>query len=215
MKKQAETPVAVMRTLEVKKDEIQKLLSNSLMQIKNLMGQNNLSLDQKNQQMDQLMTNLSKEIDTKVQEVQGPIRSIPAAPAQPGQTADDMPKGKRITKDQLIALVEDLKADEDDARDAPAWWQKLWAEIEDTFGGEYREVSEPNAVAGVRGSLRLAKKKPKKKKKEKHLSSRDSEHNNELPDFWRKNLDYGESPYMHLDEIEKITDKVPSKKKSK
>lgn len=53
------------------------------------------------------------------------------------------------------------------------------------------------------------------KKKEKHLTPRDSEHNKDLPDFWRRNLDYGESPYMHLDSIKKITDKPPLKKKKK
>jgi hypothetical protein len=54
-----------------------------------------------------------------------------------------------------------------------------------------------------------------KKKKQEHPTPRDSEHNKDLPDFWRRNYDYGESPYMHLDEIEKITDKPPFKKKKK
>jgi hypothetical protein len=53
-----------------------------------------------------------------------------------------------------------------------------------------------------------------KKKKQEHPTPRDSEHNKDLPDFWRRNLDYGESPYMHLDSIEKITDKPKKKKKS-
>lgn len=53
------------------------------------------------------------------------------------------------------------------------------------------------------------------KKDKRHLSPRDSEHNKELPDFWRKNYDYGESPYMNLEEIEKITDKPPISKRVK
>lgn len=64
--------------------------------------------------------------------------------------------------------------------------------------------------------LVLAKKKRKKKdKSSEHPTPRDSEHNEKLPDFWRKNLDYGESPYMHMDKIEKITDEVPHGKRKK
>jgi len=37
----------------------------------------------------------------------------------------------------------------------------------------------------------------------------------ELPDFWRKNFDYGESPYMNIGFIENITDKPKKKKKKK
>lgn len=51
-------------------------------------------------------------------------------------------------------------------------------------------------------------------KKQKHPTPRDSEHNKDLPDFWRRNLDYGESPYMHIDCIEKITDR-PRRRKRK
>lgn len=55
----------------------------------------------------------------------------------------------------------------------------------------------------------------KKRHKQKHLYTRDSEHNKDLPDFWRSNYDYGESPYMNIEKIEKITDKPPYKKKKK
>jgi len=48
----------------------------------------------------------------------------------------------------------------------------------------------------------------------KHPCPRGKKENKDLPDFWRKNFDYGESPYMNIGFIEKITDK-PSKKKRK
>jgi len=48
-----------------------------------------------------------------------------------------------------------------------------------------------------------------------HPTPRDTEHNSKLPPFWRRNLDYGESPYMNLDKIKKITDEVPHGKKRK
>lgn len=55
--------------------------------------------------------------------------------------------------------------------------------------------------------------KKKRKEKQKHPTPRDKEHNKDLPDFWRHNFDYGESPYMNIGFIEKITDKPPFKKK--
>ena len=53
----------------------------------------------------------------------------------------------------------------------------------------------------------------KRKTKKKHPTPRDSEHNKDLPDFWRRNFDYGESPYMNLELIKKITDRPKHKKK--
>lgn len=55
----------------------------------------------------------------------------------------------------------------------------------------------------------------REKKKVRHLSPRDTRDNKKLPAFWRKNYDYGESPYMHMDKIEKITDKPQKSKKKK
>lgn len=42
---------------------------------------------------------------------------------------------------------------------------------------------------------------------DKHLGPRGKKQNRKLPDFWRRNFDYGESPYMHMDELKTITDK--------
>jgi hypothetical protein len=51
--------------------------------------------------------------------------------------------------------------------------------------------------------------------KDKHLGPRGKKQNPKLPDFWRRNFDYGESPYMHMDEIKTITDRPISKRKRK
>lgn len=122
---------------------------------------------------------------------------------------------KEIALDHLAeepkyyTLLEKLHK-EDQAIDWKTMLGKGWAKVVDLLGRERAdEIYTPNAVAGVRGSDKRKAKKPK------HLSPRDKEHNKDLPDFWRENYDYGESPYMHIDEIEKITDKPPMKKKVK
>jgi hypothetical protein len=51
--------------------------------------------------------------------------------------------------------------------------------------------------------------------RDKHLGPRGKKQNPKLPDFWRRNFDYGESPYMHMDEIKTITDRPISKRKRK
>ena len=66
----------------------------------------------------------------------------------------------------------------------------------------------------VPGVVKESGKKKKRKKKE-HPTPRGKEHTKELPDFWRKNFDYGESPYMNIGFIENITDKPKKKKKKK
>lgn len=47
-----------------------------------------------------------------------------------------------------------------------------------------------------------------KNAKKKKLSPRDTEDNSDLPEFWRKNKDLGESPYLYMEELSKITDEV-------
>lgn len=119
--------------------------------------------------------------------------------------------------------------DEDNAIDWKLMLGKAWKGIEDLLGPDKDKPYEEdvdNSVAGVRGSreedlfTRTAKGKKKKSKHSlepmpDHPTPRDGEHNKDLPDFWRKNYDYGESPYMHIDEIEKITDKPPLAKKKR
>lgn len=131
---------------------------------------------------------------------------------------------KEIALDHLAedpkyyTMLEKMHSKEDDAMDWKLMLGRTWKEIQDLFGGEnrYDDYDVPNAVSGVRGELKsdLTAGK-KKKKKERHLSPRDKEHNKDLPDFWRRNYDYGESPYMNLEKLEKITDKPPFSKRVK
>lgn len=51
--------------------------------------------------------------------------------------------------------------------------------------------------------------------KDKHLGPRGKKQNKNLPDFWRRNFDYGESPYMHMDKIKTITDRPKLSKRRK
>lgn len=51
--------------------------------------------------------------------------------------------------------------------------------------------------------------------KDKHLGPRGKRENKRLPDFWRRNFDYGESPYMHMDKIKTITDRPKLNKRRK
>jgi len=136
---------------------------------------------------------------------------------------NDRGLAKEIALDHLAedpkyySMLEKMHSQEDNAKDWKYWVGKGWAELTNLLGpepGEY-EVDTSNSVAGVRGSAKPELTAGKKKKKERHLSPRDSEHNENLPDFWRRNYDYGESPYMNLDKIEKITDKPPFSKRVK
>lgn len=99
-------------------------------------------------------------------------------------------------------------------KNQPAWWQKLWGQIEQTLAPEWKPDDTPNQVAGVRGSFKSELTAGKKKKTE-HSAPRGKKENKDLPEFWRRNMDYGESPYMNLDKIEKITDKPPFSKRDK
>jgi len=113
--------------------------------------------------------------------------------------------------------VQPMQANDGFQTRKPAWWQGMWAKLQDAFGPEYTEEEAYNAVAGVRGSVKTDDLfiSTAKKKKNKHLTHRDSGYNKDLPDFWRKNYDYGESPYTNLAKIDKITDEVPNGKRKK
>lgn len=51
--------------------------------------------------------------------------------------------------------------------------------------------------------------------KDKYLGPRGKRQNPKLPDFWRRNLDYGESPYLYMDKLKTITDKPTISKRKK
>ena len=51
--------------------------------------------------------------------------------------------------------------------------------------------------------------------KDSHLGPRGKKQNKKLPDFWRRNFDYGESPYMHMDKIKTITERPKLSKRRK
>lgn len=77
------------------------------------------------------------------------------------------------------------------------------------------------AAPPVADDHKTAGKKKKRKSKHslepmpEHPTPRDTKHTKKLPAFWRNNFDYGESPYMNIGFIEKITDEVPRSGKRK
>lgn len=87
--------------------------------------------------------------------------------------------------------------------------------IEELQGGAGADDGKVYAfqLEDLPGVYKEGKRKKKRKQKHQHPTPRDKEHNKDLPDFWRRNFDYGESPYMNIGFIEKITDKPPFKKK--
>jgi len=169
MKRQAQPQMGGRSLVDVKRDELKKLVSDSLTQLNTTMQQTPAAniTEQLNTQLTNIVQNLSREIDTKLNE----IKSLQVAPAatQPGG----------MTQSQA-----------DDGATRSAYYQG---------GGG---VNKPTP-----------KKRKYKGKTPPHPTPRDKEHNKDLPDFWRRNYDYGESPYMNLEKLEKITDKPPYKKK--
>jgi hypothetical protein len=178
------------------------------------------------QQIKTQITNSITGLTTTMQQAQKGMQDMQALMENVKQLdvqVRSLQQAQKVQQDATQKAQQATQPADDDAMDT-AWWKKMvgkmWGKVEDTIGGDYKDNYTGNAVSGVRGQVEqdlftiLAKKKRKKKDKpSERPTPRDSEHTKELPDFWRKNLDYGESPYMHMDEIEKITDEVPSKKK--
>ena len=155
------------------------------------------------------LNNMMQQLQGSVGKMNDMMRAVEQLETQVGQLEQMRMQTQQATQQQTQQGVQQA---EDGAIDWRTLLGKGWAKIVDLVGPDAPyEVETENAVAGVRGS---DKKKPKRPK---HLSPRDKEHNKDLPDFWRKNLDYGESPYMHIDKLEKITDDVslPRRKKTK
>jgi hypothetical protein len=159
--------IAQQNTIDFKRDEINRAVNDALTNLNTKMQAATRQLNEQiTKELNTIVTNLSKEVETKVNEIKS---LIPVAPAQQGTTADlDLP-----------------------------------------------------GVVKESGKKKKQKKKQKRKSKHSidepmdHPLPRDTEDTDGLPPFWRRNFDYGESPYMNIGFIEKITDKPPIKKKRK
>lgn len=134
--------------------------------------------------------------------------------AQTGMRATTAPQALESLKTQLQNLTNV------NVQDLPNQVQNLTNLVEqiETQVGQLEQMRQQMQQAtqqnddGVEQQSMAAK---RKKDKERHPGPRDSEETKGLPDFWRKNKDYGESPYMHIDKLEKITDEVPLSKREK
>lgn len=229
---QTSTAPQTLQNLKTQLQQLQNLnLPNQLQSLTNTVEQ----LETQVQQLEQMRAQVQKQQQQIQQSMQGQsaddgtqddIQSRVMEPSKPQSLP--MPSSYEPSK---IPTEKELKQwfesrtfkpsgpaikNDDGAVDWKLMLGKTWKEIQDLFGdtNRYDDFDVPNAVSGVRGESRYELTAGKKKKEE-HLSPRDSEHNEELPDFWRNNYDYGESPYMNLEKLEKITDKPPFSKRVK
>jgi hypothetical protein len=235
-------------TIEFKQDEIEKLIIDTFKNLDTKFKDANRQLgEQTTKELNTIVTNLSKEVETKINEIKSLVPVLPGR--QPGgtapvqQAADDKIKDKlkggeadnipedKVNKKQLdmgqkveMEHTDDPEIAREIARDHLAEELKEGKDKEDQEYYTNLRKMHKDSIHDLPGVVKESKKKKKKdKKKSKHSlepmpdhpTPRDGEHNKDLPDFWRRNFDYGESPYMNIGFIEKITDKPPIKKKKK
>lgn len=107
-----------------------------------------------------------------------------ATQTAPAQSADD------ATNNQAVS-TRPVSNRQNNRNPAPVWMQKMWSKIQSTFGPDWEEkqmrIQEPNAVSGVRGCVDSAEDDFSKKLKKIH----EQKCKDVVPNFWRKNLDYG------------------------
>lgn len=183
MKKQA------IDTIDLKKQELQGTINDALRLLNTKLQEATKELtDKATQEMEKIVVDLSDTIEQKMNEAKSLIsqqNQTPAsttAPTQPAQ-ADDIDWKRMLGK--------------------------TWHQMTEWFGPSEEEMlkrlqKEKSSVSGIRGSTNISL----RAKKQKKLSPRDTEDNSELPEFWRRNKDLGESPYLYMDELTKITDEV-------
>ena len=151
-------------SVDFKRDELKKLISDSLSGLNTKMQQATQKLTQQvTTEMNNLVNILEKEVEKKMNEVKSLIT--------PQQTSTQ--------------------------------------ETQPQAGTQTASYDLPGVVKNS--------KKPKHslEKAMPHPLPRDTKDTKELPAFWRQNYDYGESPYMNIEKLDKITDKPPFKKKKK
>lgn len=228
-------------TVDFKRDEITKLITDTITNLDKKMKETTDQLGkQVTTELNQIVTNLTKDIETKVNEIKSLIPVMPGGQTQgqpQPQAADDKIEDRlkggeadnvsedKVNKKQLdmgqkveMEHTDDPEIAREIARDHLAEELKEGKEKEDhEYYTNLRKMHKDSVydLPGVVRESKKKKRKQKRKQKHEHPTPRDGEHTEGLPSFWRKNLDYGESPYMNIGFIDKITDKPPIKKKKK
>jgi len=235
MKKLAQQP-----TVDLKREEIKRVINDSLTALNTKMQAATRQLtDQITKELNNIVTSLSQEVEIKLNEIKG--QTVTVSPQQiqqmkaddkeiddklKGGEADNVPEDKvnktQLDKGQKVEMehTDNPEIAREIARDHLAEELKDGKEKEDqTYYTDLAKMHK-DSVYDLPGVVREGKKKKHKSKHSlepmpKHPTPRDTEHSKDLPPFWRRNFDYGESPYMNIGFIEKITDKPPCKKKKK
>lgn len=190
-------------TVEVKKMELQKLINDSLTALNKQLQQAQQQLTQQmTTQLNQIVQNLNKEVETKLRAIRGPTITLPPGTA-PGAAADDreiIPGG----------IGEDLSPKDVDPKQLE---MGIKVELEHTGDKDVaKEIALDHLAEDPKYYTKLKEVHQDAKDR---LGPRGKKQNLRLPDFWRRNFDYGESPYMHLDKIKTITDKPRLSKRKK
>lgn len=215
-------------TFDVKRDELKGVIDNTLKDLNNKMQQAVQQLNQQvNTELTKIVDNLSKEVETQLDELRNMTAQMQAQQAQQAaeqtaqQPADDdkVPGGKGdnldkedVDKDELkkgikveLEHTDDKKLAEEIALDHLAEDPRYYTNLEKV----HKEAFDLPGVV------------KESKKKGKHSLYPTPEHpaprgEGKLPPFWKRNLDYpGESPWVNMDLLKKITDQLPKKKKRK
>jgi len=206
MKKTADQ--AQMTMVDVKLKAIQDAVNGHITKMNNLLKQPQPNIQAILTDLNANVAAMNKVIVDKTREMKSMILAPPpvttTTPPAPAPAAAD---------DQIIpgGLGADLKSEDVDQKQLE---MGIKVELEHTGDKDMaQEIALDHLAEDPKYYTNL--KKVHQDSRDSHLGPRGKKQNPELPDFWRRNFDYGESPYMHMDEIKVITDRPISKRKRK
>jgi len=221
-------------TVEFKKREINDALKGALNDLNKKMQDATRQLgEQTTKELNSIVNNLTTEVNTKVNELKSlvPAQTTTQTVTQP--LKDQLPGGKghklklkNVDKNELKMGIE-VELEHTNSRELAKEIALDHLAEDPKYYTNLKKVHKESIydLPGVVKDGGKKKKKQKRKTKQKgkhslepmpeHPTPRGPEHTKGLPPFWRRNFDYGESPYMNIGFIEKITDKPPIKKKKK
>jgi len=204
MKKTADQ--AQMTMVDLKLKAIQDAVGNHISKMNNLLKQPQPNIQAILSELNANVVAMNKVIVDKTREMKSMIIAPPpvttTTPAPPAAADDQIIPG---------GLGADLKPDDVNQKQLE---MGIKVELEHTGNKDMaQEIALDHLSEDPKYYTNL--KKVHQDARDRHLGPRGKTQNPELPDFWRRNFDYGESPYMHMDKIKTITDRPISKRKRK
>jgi len=204
MKKTADQ--AQMTMVDLKLKAIQDAVGAHISKMNNLLKQPQPNIQAILSELNANVVAMNKVIVDKTREMKSMIIAPPpvttTTPAPPAAADEQIIPG---------GLGADLKPDDVDQKQLE---MGIKVELEHTGNKDMaQEIALDHLAEDPKYYTNL--KKVHQDARDNHLGPRGKKQNPKLPDFWRRNFDYGESPYMHMDEIKTITDRPISKRKRK